>query len=105
MTQYAKLTGTAKHYRIQDYPSICEVASRMAYDNDVINREEPIEQFYETTESVLASVDEQELFRLNVWLSQLRDEELDILADGEETEVKEAKAQGPCRAHGNSDSC
>ena len=97
--QYAQLTP--KHYRIQNYPYICEVATRMAYDNDCINREETVEDFYATTESVLASVDEQELHNLNQWLETLTDEQMDTLADGEHTEVQELKAQGPTRHSDN----
>jgi hypothetical protein len=67
----------------------------MAMDNGCINREEPVTKFYETCDTVLGDKDDMELFRLTVWLGTLSEEELDTLADGEESEVNELRARSP----------
>lgn len=81
--------------RLDKFPYIKEVALSMAYSNDMINRQEPEHLFVDGQDSVLASVDEDDLLQLDAWIGTLSREQRETLADGEETEVKELAAAGP----------
>lgn len=94
MNTFAKL-DTEDKFDIQAFPAICDVASRMAYDNGVVNRQEPIEEFYRTCDNVIADRTHADLVALETWITGLTEEQRDTLADGEETEVQALVATGP----------
>ena len=71
---------------IHKYPNIRDVATRMALDNGVVNRQEPVADFYTSCDPVLASCDEADLKALEMWLDTMTEEQADTLADGEEKE-------------------
>lgn len=85
------------HFQIQEYPNICDIATRMAMDNGCINREETTADFYALCEPVIGDtgVYHDDLLRLDDWIATLSADEKDILADGEETEMKELVAKSP----------
>lgn len=84
-------------FQIQSYPHICDVATRMALDNDCINRDESTADFYEKTESVIGDtgVYHEDLQALDDWLATLNSGEKDLLAGGEQEEMLALIAKGP----------
>jgi hypothetical protein len=91
------VVDTDRSYDVQKYPSLCDVVTRMALDNGCINREESVEDFYAKCDEVLGAegVTHEALTLLDMWIFVLTDEERDILADGEDSELQSLVAKCP----------
>lgn len=64
-------------------PNILRVALLIAYDNGMVNRGEPEDDFVKTTASILGGVPLIELIRLEAFLKTLNNIELNIIATGD----------------------
>jgi hypothetical protein len=80
---------------IDVYPYIKKAALILAYDNDMINREEPEDLFLANCAMSLASVTHLELIQLDEWLQTLTDEQMETLVCGEESEMRALEALCP----------
>jgi hypothetical protein len=81
----------------EKYPTIKKVALGIAAVNGAINRDEPAHVALDTLEECLGAsgVYENDLQLLENWLLTLTPEQLDLLEDGEQTEIDELVKQSP----------
>lgn len=82
---------------IEEYPGIKRVALELARDNGIINRLEPASEFLTTVSGVLEDygMSEEDLSILNEFCVNLDEEQVSILAGGEETEMDEVANRCP----------
>lgn len=74
---------------IERFPAIHDVCRRIAYANGFINRDFSEMQWREGTEEIFGaeSVYESDLAKIEAWCATLTDEQREILADGEQSEL------------------
>lgn len=76
---------------IDTFPFIKSMCLEMAYDNGVVNSEEPVEKFLETCDECLGAdgVYFSDLKALESWLATLSEEQRSTIVTGEETDAEE----------------
>jgi hypothetical protein len=89
----------AMTHTLASYPAVLDVATRMALDNDMINRHHPESDFHALCDRAISNNGwrSDELQALEEWIQPLTDEDRDTLADGEESEVDALTSQAPAR--------
>lgn len=73
----------------EKFPGIKKVALEIAYDNGIINRSFTESEFLSKVDEILGSdgVDFVDLKRIDDWIATLTDDEIQILAVGEDVEM------------------
>lgn len=87
--------------KISHYPGIKKVALEIAYDNGMINRNVPEVQWLSSLDPIIKDFSVEKLAALDKFCSSLSDDEVDILATGEDTEMRfvEEKFDDPDFCH------
>lgn len=85
------------HQGREAFPNITKVALEIAYDNGKINRDEPVEVFYEKLEDLFGQdgVDYADLKAMDDWIATLTEEQQNDLAAGEESDVIKIQQTAP----------
>lgn len=74
--------------KISNYLGIKKVALEIAYDNGFIHRNVPEVQWLSSLDPIINELPVEKLVALNAFCLTLNDEDVNILAAGEETEMK-----------------
>lgn len=74
---------------LKSFPGIRKVALEIAYDNGMIDRDNPEEAFLQKVDEIVAAdgVDYSVLKQIDDWINTLSEEEIQILAVGEHVEM------------------
>ena len=89
---------------IDKYPGIKKAALLIAYDNGIINRLKPEQQWLESLDAVLGtnSVAEEDLDWFDQWLLSLDETNFHTACCGEETDMKKVADMAPSSRNGES---
>ena len=71
------------------YPGIMKVALEIAYDNGMVHRLKPEAEWLSSLDSTIQSFPAEKLVALNEFCSSLSDEDIHIMAAGEQREIEE----------------
>lgn len=86
-----------KEHNFKNYPNIVRAIKEMALCNNVINRHYPEKQFMFELEGYIACcpIYPTTMNHIERWISSLTDEQIEILVDGEETEMERLLLNAP----------